>query len=320
MAWLIAAIGYLYFNVRTSFEMSDYSVRLYQFSVISFGLIFWFAHSGHYRVRLAFWSETQKIVSGTFFAFLMDGFLQFASKQDFSRLSLGICWVFAGICLLCFRNLFRARLRRLNLWSVSTLLVGGGTTSAKAQEALAQADDLGFKIVKTIAKLSEEYIGAGRSWQNLCHKHKADYIVIALDGADFDKAAPILAQLSRENIGFSIIMPFHNLPVVGLLPQTFINSDFQFLTRVSGLELPLPRFIKRAFDVLAAIGGLLFLSPLLISLALLVKLDGGPALFGHTRMGLNGKKFKCLKFRSMVLNGDEVLQKYLQHNPDAKTE
>jgi Undecaprenyl-phosphate galactose phosphotransferase WbaP len=74
---------------------------------------------------------------------------------------------------------------------------------------------------------------------------------------------------------------------------------------------------KRSFDIAAAGSALLFLSPLLLILCLLVMADGGPAVFGHKRIGRNGRSFRCLKFRSMVPNSAEVLAKLLAEDPEA---
>ncbi|WP_163267688.1 sugar transferase [Chelativorans alearense] len=78
---------------------------------------------------------------------------------------------------------------------------------------------------------------------------------------------------------------------------------------------------KRGFDVVAALMAILFLSPLLIMLALLVKLsDGGRVLYAHPRIGRNGNTFRCMKFRTMVENGSEVLAAHLSRNPAARAE
>lgn len=67
--------------------------------------------------------------------------------------------------------------------------------------------------------------------------------------------------------------------------------------------------IKRVFDVLAAIIALVLLSPLFIILMIAVKIsDGGPIFFLHERVGLNNKKFKIIKFRSMKENAEEHLK------------
>src|SRR3546814_18259657 len=53
---------------------------------------------------------------------------------------------------------------------------------------------------------------------------------------------------------------------------------------------------------------------------LIVKLDGGPAFFGHTRIGKDGRAFTCWKFRSMVVDSEEVLEEVLRRDPAARAE
>ena len=68
---------------------------------------------------------------------------------------------------------------------------------------------------------------------------------------------------------------------------------------------------KRALDLLIAAPVLLFVAPLLLTVALLIKWDSrGPVLFRQTRLGLNGRPFHILKFRTMTVleNGDDVVQ------------
>lgn len=77
---------------------------------------------------------------------------------------------------------------------------------------------------------------------------------------------------------------------------------------------------KRVFDVAAALVLMLLLSPLLVMVALLVMRDGGPCLYGHTRVGVDGRKFRCLKFRSMVRNADAVLKDLLASDAQARAE
>jgi undecaprenyl-phosphate galactose phosphotransferase len=86
------------------------------------------------------------------------------------------------------------------------------------------------------------------------------------------------------------------------------------------LSLRLQRFGKRAMDVVASGTALLLLSPVMLTIAVLVKRDGGPCLFGHGRLGKNGETFKCLKFRSMIHNSQEVLARHLAENPEARAE
>ncbi|WP_137131350.1 sugar transferase [Rhizobium sp. FY34] len=87
------------------------------------------------------------------------------------------------------------------------------------------------------------------------------------------------------------------------------------------LAFPTGGLAKRAFDIFAAISALVIFLPLFLMIAALVKFtDGGRIFYGHTRVGHNGRSFKCLKFRTMVPNGDEALRRYLHNNPEAKAE
>jgi exopolysaccharide production protein ExoY len=84
---------------------------------------------------------------------------------------------------------------------------------------------------------------------------------------------------------------------------------------------PVGGTLKRAFDVVAASIGIVALLPLFLFLIALVKItDPGPAFYGHARIGRGGRSFACLKFRTMMVNGDEVLAAHLRDNPAARDE
>lgn len=74
---------------------------------------------------------------------------------------------------------------------------------------------------------------------------------------------------------------------------------------------------KRFLDIILSAFAIIVLSPVFLLIALLVCLDGGPAVFGHSRVGKGGRSFRCLKFRSMVPNAAAVLQDLLVNNPEA---
>ncbi len=82
----------------------------------------------------------------------------------------------------------------------------------------------------------------------------------------------------------------------------------------------LARQAKRCFDVIVATLLILALSALMLVLAWLVRRDGKPALYRHKRIGINGQSFYCIKFRSMVANGDEILADLLARDPEAQAE
>lgn len=74
-------------------------------------------------------------------------------------------------------------------------------------------------------------------------------------------------------------------------------------------------FIKRFIDILASSLGLVVLSPILLLIAILIKLDSkGPVFFSQERIGFRGKPFNMYKFRSMVVNAEEIKEKLNEHN------
>jgi Undecaprenyl-phosphate galactose phosphotransferase WbaP len=123
----------------------------------------------------------------------------------------------------------------------------------------------------------------------------------------------------------------------GLVPHLLVLSDTATLPtlwgasrscgRLSGLEvrngllLATLQFLKRVLDLTVAVAALAATLPLLVLTALMVKLvDGGPVLYGQTRIGLHGRRFRAWKFRTMRPDGDALLADYLRLYPAAREE
>jgi exopolysaccharide production protein ExoY len=89
--------------------------------------------------------------------------------------------------------------------------------------------------------------------------------------------------------------------------------------RLSGR--PIGGLTKRVLDIAVASVALVLLAPLLLLVALLIRLTmGSPVIFSHTRLGYGGRSFACLKFRTMVNDADTALQDHLVHNSAAREE
>jgi len=73
-------------------------------------------------------------------------------------------------------------------------------------------------------------------------------------------------------------------------------------------------FVKRALDIVVSGLALVLLAPVFLVVAVLVKLDGGPVFFRQIRVGLNGREFRMLKFRSMCVDAEARLQDLLARN------
>ena len=134
----------------------------------------------------------------------------------------------------------------------------------------------------------------------------ADVIIFA-DGA-FDSAHDLRRAMWE--------LESHSVRAIIVPSLTDVSSERLKVRPVAGLPLvhvEAPRTVqalhwaKRAFDMLGSLAILLMISPVLLAVAVAVKLhDGGPVLFRQTRIGRDGKPFDCLKFRSMVVDAEEL--------------
>ena len=84
--------------------------------------------------------------------------------------------------------------------------------------------------------------------------------------------------------------------------------------------LGLARRAKYALDFVLAGAALIALAPAMLLIAILLRIDGGKALFGHARIGENGHSFNCLKFRTMVPDAEARLREVLANDPEKAEE
>lgn len=99
------------------------------------------------------------------------------------------------------------------------------------------------------------------------------------------------------------------------------SASSPFFSSIAAGAPPVGGISKRSFDILVALAALVLLSPIFVLIMALVKSsDGGRVFYGHRRIGYNGSTFRCLKFRTMAENGDTLLQRYLDENPQAQEE
>lgn len=93
------------------------------------------------------------------------------------------------------------------------------------------------------------------------------------------------------------------------------------IERVNKSSRPIGGLLKRCIDFMASLVGIIVLLPVLLIVALLIKLtDPGPVLFRHSRIGFQGRPFQCLKFRTMAVDSAARLQRLLEKNEEARKE
>lgn len=294
--------------------------HLSQQLIITVCLIFWFENEGHYRNRIPFWMEVKKVMNVIFFVIMIDVFLQFSFKHDFSRLWLMSGWVITGITILIGRFNVRSILEKAGLWHIRVLLVGNGEIAKRALSTINNVKSIGYDLATQIPDLPEGLHEKKISWHDLCARHQADYVILAMDASEAAATDEMIDLLMHEGVAFSVFSPLENFPAAHLTVHHFLCRRDFLMVCDNKLDQVLPRLLKRCFDLMGSSLALILLSPLFLVIAFIVRNDGGPIFFKHQRLGLNGHSFDCLKFRSMIFNADQVLQKHLAENAEARSE
>lgn len=100
----------------------------------------------------------------------------------------------------------------------------------------------------------------------------------------------------------------------------FRKANDNKMSEAAARRFSFSAIVKSAIDRLGAFCGLVVLAPVFLFLMYKICQDGGPAFYGQQRIGQDGRKFRCWKFRSMVTNSAEVLEKLLATDPAARAE
>ncbi len=302
--------------------MSSYQVGEAFLSFLVTGLLalLWLDTKGHYIHRLPYWESTSHLFTLALVGIAAGGFLQFSAKTEYSRLWLCLSWiVFAGL-LIVGRIGVRRWLQVNRQWDIPTLVIGEGTGADAAVNALESERHLGYMIVDVLPPSMMDDLATPGSWGRLLQASGAQHLMLAIPDYKVEYYQSALQALVYERIPYSIVPSWFGLPMGTLSTHYFFTHGVAVLHNTNRLELMLPRFIKRSFDVLASGAALVALSPLMLIFMLQVKKDGGTAFYRHRRVGQGGREFDCLKFRSMVMNTDDALRNHLAHNPEARAE
>ncbi|MDA8743351.1 exopolysaccharide biosynthesis polyprenyl glycosylphosphotransferase [Rubripirellula amarantea] len=238
------------------------------------------------------------------------------------RIEFAIFVVSAGFVVMLLpvsRHIARVLLAKTSWWGIRTLLIGTRSQCQKLCEMIQSRRESGLVIAGYVCN-HQEYLEASDDDPNML-------------GAGFDAQrvacdhhAPVAALASQEAEHLAPRLVFQ-FPSLIWLDQSAVMQEtsdpigaFNRRLNVPFLRFT-PRLLKRALDLAIVIPGLIVLAIPMAVIALLIKFySPGPIIYGSSRVGQHGRRFKMWKFRSMVPNADEVLQKRLDSDPAARAE
>jgi len=203
-----------------------------------------------------------------------------------------------------------SRLIREDFFRRNVLVYGSGVRAQSIVSLRRRADRRGFKLVgyiqaqdETLEVPVEGVVTPRNSLLQLAQEREADEIVIAMD--DRRRNFPVAELLECRLAGIEItdLVTFLERET-GKVHLDVLNPSWLIFGEGFRRDV-LRRYSERTFDVIASTVLLLIVSPLMLLTALLVKLDGGPMFYKQARVGLRGRHFDVIKFRSMRVDAEK---------------
>ncbi|HOZ49585.1 MAG TPA: sugar transferase [Candidatus Hydrogenedentes bacterium] len=157
----------------------------------------------------------------------------------------------------------------------------------------------------------------------LINRHNLDEVILALDPGSLSSEQRLEVAQTCWKMGaqLKMVTPFHPFFHTRTRPEVIGGVSLLHVENI-GLYATVPQVLKRAMDLAIATTALIGVSPIMLVVAILIKLDSrGPVFFVQERVGLNGRTFKMIKFRSMQANNDvtihrEYAKKLVQGNQE----
>lgn len=280
-------------------------------TAIALGLYRLAVSLSHYSIRRPFWDELRDLLGTVIYMASLHASLITLLDRDLDVTHFTQGWVLAAIMLPLARNGMRRLLRKLKLWEQPMIIVGNGPNARDALIALKQESAIGYCYCATVEPDIE-----GR-WLDA---HPYAMVVVALDPEQNALLQVTLRQLIARSRDYFVVPAIRGLPLEGMTSFHTFSHEVMLLRASNHLKQLPSQLMKRLFDYVGASLLLVLSSPVMLCLLLRLKLEGGPLLFWHERVGRNGKSFLCPKLRSMTVDADQRLEALLNSCEQSRAE
>ncbi len=291
-----------------------------------------FLHSGRTYVRLLsigeMFRKTFNAVLSTIVISIVVLFLLSKAPQ-ISRLFIALLGCFVFLCVCAGRLILRSTLNHFKVLLEPAILIGSDTTAKKVLNYTTTNSFFGIKVIGLIddnprgKMLTDSFpvLGPTSKATEIIRRTGVQNVLIMAPKMDPMKLNVLIDEIFPLVKNVSYVPDTEEMPVSNMELHRLYSENIIVLTVNNNLSRWYNRFLKRLFDLLASFFGGILISPFMLLIALLIKCDSpGPIFYGHRRIGQNGKRFKCYKFRSMIIDADKELERYLAANPEARKE
>lgn len=284
-----------------------------------------------YNRRMQFWQVIEKIFQASLYAVVAIVIVLYIGQiaASTSRMFIFLLWLFSFIYLTVFRYLTKKFLEKVQLLRIPVLIIGAGKTAELLVKGIINDAGMGYKIIGLLEDncvrngILKRFpvLGKFADVEAVILKTGVQHVFIAAPGLEQEKLTRLIYKVQPlvKNIG--IIPNLVGIPMGGIEVESLFNEKLMLLRLKNNLARSWNRYLKTIFDFALTLVGTVAISPILIFIAIWIYKDSpGPVIFKHTRIGKNGKKFPCYKFRSMCIDAKEKLAELLENDPVAKAE
>lgn len=321
LSWI--ASYYLRFNLDlipiTKHPIPPFEVYL---SLTTYAVVIWaltFNSMGLYSPMrsVPLFDEAFKLIKASTVAILVfTTVVYFLREYKFSRVVFLYFWVLCTFGIIGGRIALRLIMRQLRRKGYNlrfVLIVGAGELGRRLLASIKRHSELGLRVVGFLTRREDKVgtliagvpvLGLYEDIQKVIQSRPVDQVILALPWEEHERLRVVLEKVDNEMVDLKIVPDF--------LDYVTLRGGVEELDNIPVISLrdsPLygwNRILKKVFDIVLSLAILSLLSPLLLVIALLVKLTSpGPVFYRQERMGMDGKTFTMLKFRTMVPDAEK---------------
>lgn len=284
-----------------------------------------------YTRRTQFWRIISEIFKVNIYAVVSLVVIMYLAQTaaQTSRLFVALMWVFSFVFLVAGRYITKKILGHVRALQVPVLVMGAGKTAALVLEPLQHDTGLGYDFIGFLEDRVPEpkvasmmpHLGSFFDAESVIRNTGVRHVLVIAPGLKNDEMQQIVYRLQPLVKRISFIPDMGKMPLATLDVESLIDGHIVTFSFRNNLAQWYNRFLKRIFDIVCTVIGLVCISPILAGIAIWIYKDSpGPVIFKHRRVGKDGKEFPCYKFRSMCVDADVKLKELLENDPEARAE
>ncbi|MDI9639605.1 undecaprenyl-phosphate glucose phosphotransferase [Geitlerinema splendidum] len=278
--------------------------------------LFYFSRMYHQRRSISRIDQARDILGAvTIGAFLTNGIQELIFKNtsfdavDYPRSMFFYVWFFSILMVIIGRELnrqLRRRLRAAGFDRDNLLIVGLGKVASDIADKIKGSPELGYNIIGLVSVRNHQkpsikgipVLGDSEDLPYLIDAYKIEQVIIALPDASRSELYDLVSLSRRGRVDIKIYPD-----MFAYVARDLSVDDLDGTALITVRDISLRGWklsFKRMMDAVGAVVGLVLLSPWMLLTALLIRLESpGPIFYTQERMGLDGRPFQMIKFRSM---------------------